>query len=92
MRLYYCHFPDGYLRQVYYNGWPETEVRLYRSPPYEMLNVDQRVAFFDVMVALIRKVVAGQVKTAYMHKDFPNNPALKYGNQVLSYNRIVRTN
>ena len=47
-----------------------------------MLDPTQRVQFFDVMVALVRKVVAGEVKTGYMDRNFPLNPALKQGVEV----------
>ena len=49
-----------------------------------MLDNDERVGFLDVMVDLIQKVVAGYVKTAFMDKTFPNNPAMKVGDQVFA--------
>ena len=82
MRLYYCCFPNGYLREVYDDGWPKSSLVIKRTAAYEMLDPTQRVAFFDVVVALIRKVIAGEVKTGYMDRTFPQNPALKHGAQV----------
>ena len=69
---------------MYYDGWPDKEIRLQRTPPCEMLDNDERVGFLDVMVDLIQKVVAGYVKTAFMDKTFPNNPAMKVGDQVFA--------
>ena len=77
MRLYYCKFPDNYLKEVYESGWPSMKVVLQRTAPYEMLNPEDRVAFFDVLVALVRKLTAGEVMTGYMYKDFPQNPMFK---------------
>jgi hypothetical protein len=82
MRLYHCRFPDGYLREVYYDGRPKSSLVIERTAAFEMLDPTQRVAFFDVMVALIRKVIAGEVKTGYMDRTFPQNPALKHGAQI----------
>jgi len=77
MRLYYCKFPENYLKEVYETGWPSTDVTLQRTAPYEMLNPQDRVAFFDVLVALVRKLSAGNVMTGYLYKDFPENPVFK---------------
>ena len=38
--------------------------------------------FFDVIVALVRKVVKGEVRTGYLFKGLDGNPALKYEVQV----------
>lgn len=64
-------FPDGYLKQVYENGWPSINLQFERTPAYEMLDPDQRVAFFDVILALVRKTIAGEVKTGYLDKNSP---------------------
>ena len=71
MRLYYCKFSVTYLKNVYYHGWPHPEEKLglQRSKAYDMLEPNERVEFFDIMVALIRKVLAGQVRTVCLDKD-----------------------
>ena len=45
------------------------------------------VEFFDVMVALIRKVLAGKVKTIYWDKDFVGHHALQ--SQVIVFSKGV---
>lgn len=62
------------MKSVYYDGWPKEKVPLQRSKSYDMLEPNERVEFFDIMVALIRKVLAGQVKTVYLDKEFPGHP------------------
>ena len=52
-------------------------IQLERTQPYEMLDPDQRVAFFDVMVALLQKAMAGEIKTVHMGKDFVGHAALE---------------
>jgi len=65
------------LKEVYYNGRPSMDVFLQRTAPYEMLKPEDRVAFFDVLVALISKLAAGEIMTGFMYKHFPDNPVFK---------------
>lgn len=44
-----------------------------------MLIPNDRVLFFDVMVALVRKVVSGRVRTGYLFEGLEGNPAFKLG-------------
>jgi len=53
------------------------KVVLHRTAPYEMLKPEDRVVFFDILVALVHKLTAGEVRTGYVYRDFPQNPAFK---------------
>ena len=87
LRLYYCKFSDTYLRSIYYGGWPEEQLALQRSKSYDMLEPEERVEFFDIMVALIWKVLAGEVKTGYLDKDLgsghPQSPVIVLSNVLI---------
>jgi hypothetical protein len=65
LRLYHAVFPPGYLHDVYHLGWPTAQLPLQKTRAYEMLVPRDRVDFFDVVVALVRKVVNGDVRTGY---------------------------
>jgi len=66
LRLYHCTFPPSYLHETYHLGWPTSPLILHRTRAYEMLIPSERVEFFDVVVALVRRVVAGDVRTGYL--------------------------
>lgn len=42
-----------------------------------MLEREDRKEFMDLMVALFRKIQAGEVRTGYAWKGFPGNPIHK---------------
>jgi len=47
-----------------------------------MLEPQDRVDFMDVLIALFRKIEAGQVRTGFAWADFPGNPVMSIVNAV----------
>ena len=60
------------------------DVVLQCTAPYEILNPDDRVAFFDILVAPVRKLAAGEIMTGYMYKHSLENPVYKTSELVRS--------
>ena len=49
-----------------------------------MLEPQDRVDFMDVLIALFRKIEAGQLRTGFAWEDFPGNPVMSIANAVIS--------
>ena len=41
-----------------------------------MLEPTDRAAFMDILVALFRKLEAGEVRTGFAWREFPDNPVM----------------
>jgi len=62
---------------VYYNAEPNESITLKRSRLYEMLEPIDRGEFFDLVVALLRKIEAGAVQTGWAGDQWDDNPIKK---------------
>ena len=49
-----------------------------------MLEPQDRVDFMDLLIALFRKIEAGQVRTGFAWEEFPGNPVMSTANAVYS--------
>ena len=75
-QLYHCHFPRGYLSELYHHGQPTTEskgVVLDRSRTYDFGKVDERGGWFDLFVALVQYLLSGESKVGYLNNEHPRN-------------------
>jgi hypothetical protein len=85
MRLYYAKFPNDYLHKVAKHSWEwddvlklkvRKEVTLFRSQKFHMLNIQERVALFELMAHLFTYLVSGKSRVGYLY-DYPSNPIHK---------------
>jgi hypothetical protein len=65
-------------------GEPSVEITIHKSRGYEMLEPQDRKDFMNILIALFRKFEAGEVRTGYAWKDFPQNPVMSIANAVRS--------
>ena len=91
MPLYYCKFPSTYLKEVISTGFPSVEVELCRTKRYEMSEPEDRGAFWVILIALLRKIEDGKVRTGYTHGISLTIPYEKmYSSRLLNTNVLGR--
>jgi hypothetical protein len=76
LRLFHATFSASYINSILDTGAPDQDLTVRKTRGYEMLEPADRAAFMDILVALFRKLEAGEVRTGFAWREFPDNPVM----------------